>query len=257
MKRILLTGGNGFIARNLKTQLSNDYDVIAITRKDADLTNSDEVNKFFDGNYFDIVIHTAISGGSRLKDDDDNVKQNNISMFMNIRDNKEHYGRLINIGSGAEIYNPTSPYGLSKYIIRNFVKLESNFYNVRVYAVFGPDELDTRFIKANVVRYINKTPMIIHMNRYIDFFYIDDFAKVIRYYIETPSPPKEFDCCYRRAWDLHHIADTINDCSNYKVGIDFIENGEGDEYIGEFVDLGINYIGLSDGIMETYKKLIK
>ena len=60
---ILITGGNGYIAKSLSKSLSNS---ISITRKDFDLTDRHATNKWFEGKYFDVIIHTSVKGGSRL-----------------------------------------------------------------------------------------------------------------------------------------------------------------------------------------------
>lgn len=39
MKRIIITGGNGFIASLVKESLKNTMDVVAMTRKDADFAD--------------------------------------------------------------------------------------------------------------------------------------------------------------------------------------------------------------------------
>ena len=86
--------------------------------------------------------------------------------------------KLISFGSGAEIGYPSDPYGLSKNIINRIIKEESNFFNIRIYGVFDENELDTRFIKNNIKRYINKQPLEIHENKYMDFFYMKDLITV-------------------------------------------------------------------------------
>jgi hypothetical protein len=53
MKKILITGGNGYIARSLYNALKEDYEISLITRKDFDLTSFEATNKFFDGKSFD------------------------------------------------------------------------------------------------------------------------------------------------------------------------------------------------------------
>ena len=79
--KILITGGNGYIAKSLSKKLDN---VTLITRKDFDLTDRTSTNKWFQNKYFDIVIHTAISGGSRLQKDDSDVFYQNIQMNYQI-----------------------------------------------------------------------------------------------------------------------------------------------------------------------------
>ena len=75
---ILITGGNGYIAKSLANEWDN---VTSITRKDFDLIDREATNNWFKGKYFDVVIHTAIKGGSRLQKDDSNVFYQN-SYFM-------------------------------------------------------------------------------------------------------------------------------------------------------------------------------
>ena len=82
---ILITGGNGYIAKAMHKYFSNS---ISITRKDFDLTDREATDKWFENKYFDVVIHTAVVGGSRLKKDDGNTFYQNIQMFYNLLNNK-------------------------------------------------------------------------------------------------------------------------------------------------------------------------
>ena len=129
---VLITGGNGYIAKSLSKNLDN---VTSITRKDFDLTDRHATNKWFEGKYFDVIIHTAVKGGSRLLVDGGNVFYENIQMFYNLLNNKHCFGKLINFGSGAELGMPSDPYGLSKNIISKIIDNEDNFYNIRIYYI--------------------------------------------------------------------------------------------------------------------------
>ena len=44
--KILITGGNGFIGRNLIEELSNDYDVFSPSSKDLDLLDSNAIELY-------------------------------------------------------------------------------------------------------------------------------------------------------------------------------------------------------------------
>tara|TARA_R110001606_G_scaffold639_3_gene2439 strand:- start:8 stop:790 length:783 start_codon:yes stop_codon:yes gene_type:complete len=249
---ILITGGNGYIAKSLSKSLDNS---ISITRKDFDLTDRHATNKWFEGKHFDVVIHTAVKGGSRLLVDGGNIFYENIQMFYNLLNNKHCFGKLINFGSGAELGMPSDPYGLSKNIISKIIDNEDNFYNIRIYGVFDENELDTRFIKSNIKRYINKEPIKIHQDKLMDFFYMKDLIELVRHFIYKDNLPKNVDCTYDiDACYLSDIAYIINDLSDYKVEIK-IGEGKGKKYIGDWNPININYIGLEQGIKETYKKL--
>jgi UDP-glucose 4-epimerase len=249
---ILITGGNGYIAKSLSKSLDNS---ISITRKDFDLTDRHATNKWFEEKYFDVIIHTAVKGGSRLLVDGGNIFYENIQMFYNLLNNKHCFGKLINFGSGAELGMPSDPYGLSKNIISKIIDNEDNFYNIRIYGVFDENELDTRFIKSNIKRYINKESIEIHQDKLMDFFYMKDLIELVRHFIYKDNLPKNVDCTYDiDACYLSDIAYIINDLSDYKVEIK-VGEGKGKKYIGDWNPININYIGLEQGIKETYKKL--
>ena len=114
---ILITGGNGYIGKSLSKNLS---EAISVNRKVFDLTDRYSTDKWFDGKYFDIVIHTAVKGGSRLSEDNGDVCYQNLQMFYNLLNNKHCFNKLIHFGSGAELGMPTDPYGLSKNIISKY-----------------------------------------------------------------------------------------------------------------------------------------
>ena len=253
--KILITGANGYVAKSLYKALHTKYDITTITRQDFDLTNSQATNSWFEGKYFDVVIHTAADGGSRLKQDEQNVLDNNLRMFYNLVDTEHCFGRLISFGSGAEIYATDKPYGFSKKIIADAVRLKENYYNLRIYAVFDENELDTRFIKANLLRYINKEDIVIHQNKHMDFFYMEDLVSLVKYYITAPDPVKETDCCYDHSMTLVEIAKIINNLNDYQVGISVATELLSPRYTGTYRGLIIPLTGLEQGIKSTYNTL--
>lgn len=255
--KILITGGNGYIAKSIFNglQISNPkLNLTTITRQDFDLTNRIATDKWFDGKYFDVVIHTAIKGGSRLKQEDGNDFYQNLQMFYNLYYNKSCFGKFIHFGSGAELGQPNTPYGLSKKIINELIQPELNFYNLRIFAVFDENELDTRFIKGNIKRYLNKEEITIHQDKQMDFFYMGDLVKLVKHYIDENHLPKVTECRYSQSIKLSDIANLINNLSNHKVPIKILDSAEGKPYTGNtYKDLP--YINLKQGILNTYNRL--
>ena len=131
---------------------------------------------------------------------------------------------------------------------------KNNFYNLRVFGLFGEDEEPWRFIKSNLLRYINHESMVIHQNKIMDFFYMIDFISLVEYYIKY-NGEKEVECCYETFSSLKEIAEEINSLSNYKVDINVINRGLGKDYFGTSFNLPIKLIGLEKGIEEVYNKL--
>jgi UDP-glucose 4-epimerase len=251
---ILITGGNGYIAKSLYNSLKDKYNVTCITRQDFDLTNSSETLKYFSDKHFDIVIHCAVSGGSRLKPDTWVDMDNNLKMYYNLLFCKDRFKKLIHFGSGAETNAPESPYGLSKKVIAKSILEQDNFYNIKIFGVFDENELDTRLIKGNIKRYINKEFIVIHQDKFMDFFYMKDLISLIDYYINNDDMPKQIDCSYNVLYKLSDVAKIINNLSDYKVEVKIEQEGIDLPYYG-MANVLLEFIGLEQGIKEVYNKL--
>jgi len=138
---ILVTGANGFIGSNIIKLLSNDinFNLFKGTRDSIDLYSIDSIEKYIYKNQINAVIHCAIEGGSRLKQDTYEIFYRNILMYENLIKFNDRYKIFINFGSGAEfdrrydisnvnecdIFNviPTDFYGLSKNIISKLSRI--------------------------------------------------------------------------------------------------------------------------------------
>lgn len=254
--RVLITGGNGYIARSIYSSLSSKYNITVVTRQDFDLTCWASTEKFFCDKVFDVVIHTATSGGSRLKEETDSVIKENLLMYRNLLNHQDKFTKFISFGSGAELNNPTTPYGISKQAIARDMLLRPNFLNLRVYAVFDENELDTRFIKSNILRYINQEDMVVHQDKYMDFFYMQDLISLVDHFLSKEEwLLGELDCVYMEKRRLTEIAHMINQISKYRVHVDITNLEEGSAYTGSWRGLPIKLIGLEQGIRNVYSIL--
>jgi dTDP-4-dehydrorhamnose reductase len=251
--KILITGKNGYIGKSLHSYLHSKHDVTIIGRQDFDLTDSFETIKFFSDKFFDIIIHTAVVGGHRGKQEDSSILDQNLKMYYNLLDVNHGYNKFITFGSGAE-QKSTTPYGLSKFIINQSIKDKPNFYNIRIFGVFDENELGTRFIKANIKRYINKEAIQIFEDKMMDFIYMKDLITLVEHYINNDDLPKEIDCMYlgKKSY-LYDIAKIINKLDNYEVPI--LSGKNASSYVGHYHPLNLDFIGLENGIKETYNQL--
>ena len=115
IKKILITGGNGFIAKSLREQLSLaesyqgkflrwNYDVVSYNRLELDLTDSKKVENLIANRGYDVVIHGATyDAAPEFSDKNPNlVLEKNLRMFFNIARCSDHFGKMIYFGSGAE-----------------------------------------------------------------------------------------------------------------------------------------------------------
>ena len=253
--KVLITGGNGYIAKSINNSLWEKYHILSPGREELDLLDSKSVDTFFEGKYFDVVIHTATVGGSRLKEEDETVSFYNLIMFYNLIRKREQFSKLISFGSGAEYRTEYTPYGFSKRIINTLIHKYKNFYNLRIYAVFDEREKDTRFIKASIQRYINNDPITIHQDKLMDFIYMPDLISIVEHYIVGKDLQKEVDCIYDDTVSLSRIAQQVNNLSIQKVPVNIQDPLPGQNYIGTYSELPIAFIGLEQGIKNVYSKL--
>jgi nucleoside-diphosphate-sugar epimerase len=174
MSRVCVLGAGGFIGKNLILETG----WTGVTRQDLDLLDQDAVEKYFKAHTYDVVIHCASVGGSRLKKDEGEVVFKNVMMFENIV--RVFKGKLICFSSGAALRGnpPSDPYGLSKWLIDRRIETMPNAYSLRIWGCYGPGELPTRF--SSICK--RKGHIIIDQDRYFDFVSIDTVCEIVRQY---------------------------------------------------------------------------
>jgi nucleoside-diphosphate-sugar epimerase len=271
---ILITGGAGNIATIINLRLQSKYNITAATREQLDMLNLDKMRKYFNSHTYDIIIHTAITGGRRTVEDTADVFYKNILMFENLLTFSDRVKMIINIDSGA-IYDrktdimfrkeydlktvPTDYYGLSKYVIHKRSEQLHNVFHLRVFNIFHVTEEPDRFISKCFLSKSLKQPLIIQEDKYFDFFYDADFVKIVQHYCESLKKdemnrlPRTVNLGYKEKRKLSDVAKMIiSDPYLIKVG----EHVSSNNYMGDSVllyTLGITFDGLEKGL-EMYKK---
>lgn len=273
---VLITGADGFIGSNLCEFLSKDFNVFKGTRKTIDLYSQESISIFIDQNEIDSVIHCAVEGGHKLKSDSSDIFFHNILMYENLIKFNHQYKTFINFSSGAEydrrndisnvneydIFDcvPIDYYGLSKNIISKLSIHYLRSVNLRAFGCFYHNELETRFIKNSITNYINKKPIIIHQDIFMDFFYMEDLVKIVKHFLNSNNHPyKDLNLSYLKKYKLSDIANLINNLSSYKVNVIIENKKDGFNYTGNgelLNSLDIKLKGLETGIKECYDKLL-
>jgi GDP-L-fucose synthase len=250
--KILITGGNGFIAKNLFEQLNKEYEIVSMNSKELNLLDSLKVFEFLKNNRFDIIIHTATydAAPKHSTKDPNKVLENNLKMFFNIVRCKDYFNKMIFFGSGAE-YNrknwvpkmkedyfdkhiPEDQYGFSKYLMTKYALSNNKIYNIRLFAVFGKYEDWRVRITSNICyNIILNQPVVINQNKYYDFLYIDDLVKIVKWFIENDPKEKVYNVCTSKVIDFKTIAEKIIKFSGKNLNIFINEKELGKEYSGD------------------------
>jgi len=292
--RVLITGAKGYVGSALVRQLATEHHVAGLTRTECVLTDPRSVADYFSmacTEPFDWVIHCAVTGGSREKQDDSGVTHGNLLMFNNLMQWKGRaFDSIINIGSGAEYDRryrihpdavavnrgiPIDPYGMSKFYINQYIQGESDAYNLRIFAVFDENELEQRLIKTALCKYINDEPVRLARNGELemDFIYMDDFVYMVKQVLADNTPPdlKAFDCVY----SSYGFPDELGDSKSMRNLVEFhvggLESGKKvriedapdlvpsftEAYVGtapDWID-DRELVGIKEGIRRTYEQL--
>ena len=249
--KVLITGGNGFIGRNLKEQLERKHDVFAPASKELDLLDKDETERYLNKHHFDLILHAATWNATRNSQKDlSKVLENNLLMFFNLVKFKKDFGRLINFGSGAEYdrvnwmpkmredyfdqHVPKEGYGLSKYKISKSIEDMDNAVNLRLFAVFGKyEDWEIRFVSNACCKAVYDLPITIKQNVVFDYMHIDDLVKIIEWFMNNKPRFKQYNVCTGTTYDLKTIAKKVIAASGKKLRILVKKEGLGREYSGD------------------------
>ena len=215
-KRILITGGAGFIGSHLTKKLveynskvtvivkyksiidcprlTNIWDKIKII--EADLRNFDSVNAIKNLS-FDYIFHLAAYNhvGDSFTHVNESIQSNLIST-INLLNHGPSYNKFINIAS-SEIYGfqkkipfssneipfPMSPYALGKYSSELYARLKSkqnkknNIICLRPFNTFGPYQSEKAIIPEIIIKsLLNKNIETTLGNQTREFNYVDNIV---------------------------------------------------------------------------------
>lgn len=276
-KRILITGGSGFIARSVYESLSNAYfnplerNIYCLSRQDLDILDQDEVAKFLDSHQFDVIINGATYDPvpDFSTKDPSRTLEMNLKMFFNIVRCKDSFGKMIHFGTGAEagIENrkplmsesyfceniPVRQYDLAKHIMTQYTYKYDNIFNLRLFGLYGKfDDWRYRFISNACCKAALGLDINIKSNKSIDYLYIDDLCKIIRWVIDTDPPNKVYNACTSKCMPYEEIAKLIINISNQPINIKYSKSVHWSdqldvEYSGDntLLNTDMNFIPLS------------
>lgn len=249
-KKLLITGSTGFIGRNLKENLIENYDILAPGRKELNLLDSKSAEEYLIQQKIDIVIHAANTNNTRNIDTTayDSL-DGNLRMFFNLERCKAYYGKMYYFGSGAEYdmrhyvpdmqedyfdtYIPKDSYGFSKYIMSKSCAQTENIYDLRLFGVYGKyEEWERRFISNAICRSLKGMDITIQKNVYFDYLWIDDLCSIMKWFIENKPKYKHYNVCRGFKIDLYSLACIVREILDIDCNIIVNEPGWKTEYTG-------------------------
>ena len=273
-KTILLTGASGFIGRNLAERLAAKHELLTPTRSELDLADAAKVEQFLASAKPDIVLHAASEGVSRSQASPASFEKS-LKMFMNIAKCGRHFGRMIQVGSGAEYGKgrplvkvneaefgkavPGDGYGRYKYECSKYIEGAEGITCLRLFGCYGKyEDWQTRFISNAVCRALFNLPIAItNRNVVFSYLYVDDFCAVAEKFIEKEGKHKFYNVTPDETVDLLSIAKLVLEISGKELPITVNNPGRGNEYSGDNSRLteelpGFRFTPLSEGVRCLY-----
>lgn len=269
--KVLITGSNGFIGRNLREIWNSKYDIYSPSSKELNLLDMKMVQEYIQEGYFDIVVHTANANRNRNKYKTEyEALDGNLRMFFNLERCKDYYGKMYYFGSGAEYdmqhympdmkeeyfgaHIPQDPYGFSKYVMSKMCEQNSNIYDLRLFGVFGKyEEWERRFISNAICRALKGMPITINQNVYFDYLWVEDLCEIMKWFLANEPKHKHYNVCRGSKIDLYSLAVMVRDTLGINCDIIVKESGWKPEYTGDNTRLmsemgGYQFLGFEEAI---------
>jgi UDP-glucose 4-epimerase len=229
--RVMVTGGSGFIGRNLVEYLARSHDVLAPAHSELDLADSEALDAWFARHNVDVVVHGAVRPGHRNAPDPSRQLWTNLRMFYNLVRNSRRFGRLVVLGSGA-VYDvaqpldrvseehfgsslPSDEHGLSKYVIASFLEqaranVELDAVELRLFGVFGRyEDYAIRFISNAICKCLFDLPITLRQNRTFSYLYVDDLGPIVERFLVGGHAQAAYNIVPDWTSDLYNLAEQV------------------------------------------------
>ena len=249
MKKILFTGGTGFLGRNLVPKLREKYEIVAPTRQELDLKDLNAVDSYIKNNQFDVIIHAAIPNVAfNNSDKEENLLKDSLGVFLKLHQLQDYYGKMFYFGSGAEYGKqcpivdvmedyfgtvlPETDYGLAKYVMNSLCRQSKNIYNLRIFGCYGPTDAGFKLITYVIRRCMEQATIELNKDCKFDFMWVMDLCMVLEYFIENTPQYHDYNVCTGKATWLTDIAHIIKSEMNSNSQIQLKEECKANEYSG-------------------------
>ena len=228
---ILVTGGRGFIGRNLVEHLSRTHEVLAPTHAELDLADSEALDAWFASHEVDVVVHGAVRPGHRNAPDPSHQLWTNLRMFYGLMRNAHRFGRLVFLSSGA-VYDvarpldhvdeghlgtslPADEHGLSKYTIARYLEQvhrtgDANVVELRLFGVFGRyEDYAIRFLSNAICKSLLDMPITLRQNRTFSYLYVNDLGPIVERFLGAGHAEVAYNVVPTWTDDLYDLAQRV------------------------------------------------
>lgn len=224
MKRVMITGTGGFVGRNLREALNEQYELFAPSHSELELLDGEALERYVEKHRIEVIIHAAIH--VPLFQGAENEFRNDMQMFLNLEKISHYIEKLLYFGSGAEFdkrYDirmvreetfgrtiPVSEYGLAKYTMNTIARRTGNIYNLRLFGIFGKYELwHIKFLSNLCCKAVFGLPLTVRRDCHFDFLYIEDLPEIVVWFIEHTPKWHDYNVGHGQEYRLMELAEMV------------------------------------------------
>ena len=249
-KKVLITGGTGFIGRNVVAELiKRGYEVHSLVfppfapeqkglvQYEMNLMDSNAVDKFLSEHHFENLIHLAWYVGKGCHIADQNIDWT-IST-LNLLTSFQKYGGKTFVGAGTiseyeykfgyllEDETPTSPetlYGESKNSVYKIAKTFCKQHDIkfkwpRIFNLYGPNEKPQRLMPSVINSCLKGEDVkVSDCLKFQDYLHVEDTARGIVEVFESDIQGA-VNICSGKPVQLRYIVNKIAELTNFKGNI--------------------------------------
>ena len=251
MKRLLLTGGTGFVGRNILPILREKFEVCAPSRAELNLLDEKQVYSFIEKGHFDYIFHGANPNPSKNPlDGKEHLGTDSLRVYFSLRRCSSFFGKMFYLGSGAEYDKrfdivsakeeeidhrlPKDDYGFAKYLMNYDARHSSNIYNLRIFGCYGPTDAKSKFIRDAIDCCLENRPITIRQNCMFDYMYVNDLGRIACLLLEKDHLSfHDYNVCSGRRISLMEIAEIVKAQMKNPYQIEVMKDGWNQEYTGD------------------------
>lgn len=265
MKRILITGGSGFVGRNLREALAGRYEIFAPSHRELELLDYAALERYVLGHGIQVIIHAAIH--VPMFNGAEKEFFNDMQMFANMEKISHRVEKLLYFGSGAEFDKrfdismvreedfgksiPTTEYGLAKYSMNLLARRSENIYNLRLFGIFGKYELwHIKFLSGLCCKALFDLPLTVRRDCYFDFLSIEDLPAIICWFIENTPDHHDYNIAHGTQYKLTELAAMVRKVSGKDLPITLLSEERNVDYSADNSRLLAQIPGLAITPME-------
>lgn len=252
MKKVMITGSEGFIGKHLQEALKNKYEILKFDIKNSifqDTRNRKYLKDFITKNKPDIIVHLAanpeVHTSFEYPQEDITL---NVSSTINLLDIcKENPVEMFIFASTAQIYgeankdgmdesttiDPKSPYSIGKHTAENYCRFYNQKYGIptlvfRFFNIYGENQPYTVVVPSliNKIKSLKEKTLKMYGSEgdSRDFIYIKDLCKAFKLAIEKQPAGETINIGSGVETKISDLALLIAKLLNKKIKLEYNES---------------------------------